>query len=67
MGKINRIVRGAGEPLLWLGFLGGIVACVGPNPPENAVAVTGLFALAAIGVRATRQDMIPSDVRTSGE
>jgi hypothetical protein len=43
-----------GEALLWLAFIALATISLDANGPENSVAVAGLFALSAIGVRATR-------------
>lgn len=52
-----------GEGLLWLGFVALAVIAFEDRGVDNAVALTGLFALAAIGVRATRSVEVasPSD------
>lgn len=46
-------ISAIGEALLWLGFSVLTVACL-DRGPENGIAIAGLLALAAIGVRATR-------------
>jgi hypothetical protein len=55
-----------GEGLLWLGFLGVAAVSLDHGGPENGVAIAGLFALAAIGVRATRSG-VPSSEGNKGE
>jgi hypothetical protein len=55
-----------GEGLLWLGFVGLAVLSL-DHGPENGVAITGLFALAAIGVRATRPLAIAKPSTADGE
>ena len=55
-----------GEGLLWLAFV--VVAVLSlDHGPENSVAIAGLFALAAIGVRATRPLAGPSKCDANGE
>lgn len=43
-----------GEGLLWIGFAVSVAAAT--EDADNAVTLAGIFALAAIGVRATRID-----------
>jgi hypothetical protein len=44
-----------GEIALWIGFVGACaIGLGGESNADNATTVAGLFALAAIGVRATR-------------
>lgn len=49
-----------GEALLWIGFAVCIAYVVDRN--EQAVTLSGIFALAAIGVRATRVDPVEQPV-----
>ena len=44
-----------GEIALWVGFVGFcVIGLDGQRNADNATTIAGLFALAAIGVRATR-------------
>ena len=54
MQKISRIFSFAWEPALWAGFLYLSFVSLQDSAPNDAPTIAGLFALAAIGVRATR-------------
>lgn len=49
-----------GEAFLWFGFVASIAYLV--DGSENAVTMAGVFAIAAIGVRATRPVEVNQDV-----
>lgn len=46
-----------GEGMLWLGFVGFVVGAQG-HKVDDAVSLAGLCLLAAIGVRATRPEVV---------
>ena len=54
-----------GEAVLWLAFAAVAVMSL-DRGPENGVAIAGLLALAAIGVRATRP-VVAAAVKADGE
>ena len=49
-----------GEALLWIGFAFFVFAAA--NGKDDTVTLAGIFALAAIGVRATRVDPVEQPV-----
>lgn len=49
-----------GETLLWIGF--AVCVAYATDGKDGAVTLAGIFALAAIGVRATRIDLVDQPV-----
>lgn len=56
-----------GEGLLWLAFVAVAVISLDDNGPDNGVAIAGLLALAAIGVRATRPVTVSASSDANGD
>lgn len=54
MKRLSHVVSLIWEPLLWIGFLFFAIFSLENDAPDTAPTVAGLFALAAIGFRATR-------------
>ena len=58
-----RFLTQLGEPLLWVCFFASAFVSLIDHVVVNGPTICGLFALAAIGVRATRPELvIPRDV-----
>lgn len=66
MKRLVGIVASIWEPLLWTGFLLLSFLSLGDDAPATAPTVAGLFALAAIGCRATRTDKVNDSDATNG-
>lgn len=54
MKRLTLFISSIWEPALWIGFVVFSLLSLEPDAPDNAPTVAGLFALAAIGLRATR-------------
>lgn len=66
MKRLAQAVASIWEPLLWTGFLLLSILSLGDDAPDAAPTVAGLFALAAIGFRATRTEKVTDSEAVDG-
>lgn len=67
MKRIAPFLVRLGEPLLWLGFVAGMIAAFDHSSSIDGPTIAGIFALAAIGVRATRPDRVQAPKAANGD